>query len=156
MATTFSRIARRSRSVLPSAYRNAVFRHPSGPPDSLDRRPLAYKKIHAGGNCCAWPSVAIVAVNEKLQIPTAICGTPRFQFQFPRNGLNGLSESRGEVFRKRDFAGVCIAELAEPWFENDTRVETVKFSSSPFPPSYKLPPCDFMHKPAWSEFRCLC
>jgi hypothetical protein len=26
-------------------------------------------------------------VNEKLQIPAAICGARRFQFQFPQNGI---------------------------------------------------------------------
>ncbi len=31
-------------------------------------------------------------VNEKLQIPTAIRGTPRFQFQFPKNRVVGNSD----------------------------------------------------------------
>jgi hypothetical protein len=156
MATTFSRIARRSRSVLPSAYRNAVFRHPSGPPDSLDRRPLAYKKIHAGGNCCAWPSVAIVAVNEKLQIPTAICGTPRFQFQFPRNGLSGYRKVEAKFSENATLREFVLLKQQSHGLKTAREWETVKFSSSPFPLSYKLPPCDFMHKPVWPEFRCLC
>jgi hypothetical protein len=38
-------------------------------------------------------------VNEKLQIPTAICGTPRFQFQFPQNGVSTNLKlcSKGEI-----------------------------------------------------------
>jgi hypothetical protein len=36
-------------------------------------------------------------VNEKLQIPTAICGTPRFQFQFPQNGVFGNFDASSTV-----------------------------------------------------------